>query len=240
VKTDEPRPEQVAELTKGIKLPLPALDDEYLLIIAESLAKAWGQLLNRPNNKLIEKDEPYITALLEARLIHMRDEDPLWEMLVSSVSRGREMISFDGSHLEKRPDLSLTLTQNNRAGFPLIIECKILETKSKPVGLYCKNGLRRFKIGEYAWYDRQAFMLAYVRDNSRIATTLRPYLAEHQEKSPDVFDSEQLPEAVEPLEKKDIDLARSRHRRKFQYNESRQPNKPGPIVIWHFWASLQD
>nr|VFJ46501.1 MAG: hypothetical protein BECKDK2373C_GA0170839_101518 [Candidatus Kentron sp. DK] len=231
MKTDTPHPEQVSELTRGITLPLPAINEELLRVIVETLAKAWAELLTRHTN-LLGQDEPAITALMEARLNTLRNEEPLWEMLVSAAIRGREMISYDGSHLEKRPDLSLLLTEARHPNFPLIIECKLIDAKTKPVRLYCNDGLARFINGEYAWYDQQAVMLAYVRDTSTIATSLMPHLGKHRNKETDPFASEQLPEAIGTT---DLDLARSKHGRNFRYIGSRH-YAPGPIVVWHLWA----
>lgn len=236
MKTDTPRPEQVTELTRGITLPLPAINDEHLLVIVEILARVWTELSVRYTN-LLEQDEPTITALMEARLNTLGNEEPLWEMLVSAAVRGREMISFDGSHLEKRPDLSLLLTTPRPSAFPLIIECKLIDAKTKPVRLYCNNGLARFIDGNYAWYDRQAIMLAYVRDASTIATSLTPHLGKHRNKETDPFACEQLPEALDTTDMGiDMDLARSKHGRDFRHIESRH-NAPGSVVVWHLWVS---
>ena len=232
MKTTEPRPEQVAELTRCISLPLPTINEQHMLIIVDTLAEVWNELIKRPNTKLLDQDEPSITALIEARLNTLRNENPLWEMLVSAAIRGREMISFDGSHLEKRPDLSLLLTKTRQPAFPLIIECKLIDAKTKPVRLYCNDGLARFINGDYAWYDRQAIMLAYVRDDSTIATTLTPHLTKYQKKKPDPFFSAELPE---PLAVPNIDLAYSKHGRRFHYIHQ-QLNNPGDIVIWHLWV----
>ena len=93
------------------------------------------------------------------------------------VARGKESLSFDGSHLEERPDLSLNLTRRDLR-FPLVVEAKILDAASgKTRNLYCEQGLRRFLEGKYAWGTREAFMLAYVRDGSSITATLNPFLS---------------------------------------------------------------
>nr|VFK08951.1 MAG: hypothetical protein BECKLPF1236A_GA0070988_100228 [Candidatus Kentron sp. LPFa]VFK27443.1 MAG: hypothetical protein BECKLPF1236C_GA0070990_100472 [Candidatus Kentron sp. LPFa] len=240
MKTDTPRPEQVAELTRGVTLPFPAINDEHLLVIVETLAKVWAELSTRHAN-LVERCEPYINTLMATRLKKQCDEgtDAMWNTLISSVARGEESISYDGSHLEKRPDLSLLLTKARQPGFPLIIECKIIDAKTHPVRLYCDKGLARFIEGEYAWHDRQAIMLAYVRDASTIATSLTPHLDKHRNEETDRFACERLPEAIETgaIETTDMDLARSKHGRNFHYIESRNPNAPGPIVVWHLWVS---
>jgi len=139
-----PRDYQVAELTRGIQLPLPPLHRRHIKVIAEFLVEAWNGLLVNNEQVLRAEDEPEINALMEARLDDIRLEKPEWSMLVTGVSRGKESISFDGKSLEKRPDLSVHLT-NRPFRFPLVVECKLIDKKTrKNVDLYCDNGIVRF------------------------------------------------------------------------------------------------
>ncbi len=222
-----PRDYQIAELTRGIQLPLPPLHPRHIKVIAEFLAEAWNGLLINQEQVLFAEDEPGINALMEARLDDIRVEKPEWSMLVSGVSRGKESISFDGKSLEKRPDLSVHLT-NRPFRFPLVVECKLIDKRTrKNVDKYCDNGIARFIDGEYAWYGHEAFMLAYVRDNSAIEHVLTPYLSKNQHNIPDSYLTEQLPQTINiPTHK----LAQSRHGRRF-------PNNPGAIAVWHLWLS---
>jgi len=222
-----PRDYQVAELTRGIQLPLPPLHRRHIKVIAEFLVEAWNGLLVNNEQVLRAEDEPEINALMEARLDDIRLEKPEWSMLVTGVSRGKESISFDGKSLEKRPDLSVHLT-NRPFRFPLVVECKLIDKKTrKNVDLYCDNGIVRFIDGEYAWYGHEAFMLAYVRDNSTIEHVLTPYLSKNQHSIPDSYVTEQLPQSINfPIH----DLAQSLHGRRFQKN-------PGSITVWHLWLS---
>jgi hypothetical protein len=172
-----PHLDQISELTRGIELPLAPLHPEHLRVIIDVLLEAWQDLLERHPKTLFEEDEAPINALMETRLLALLDEKPLWAQMVRAVARGRETMSFDGTHLEKRPDLSLYLTR--RASFPLAIECKIIDTvKDKNGKLYCDKGICRFLQGEYAWAAREALMIAYVRDHSTIASVLASFLAE--------------------------------------------------------------
>ena len=54
--------------------------------------------------------EAEVTALMESRLNMMIEQDTFWRQLVFCVARGKESLSFDGSHLEKCPDLSIFLS----------------------------------------------------------------------------------------------------------------------------------
>ena len=57
--------------------------------------------------------------------------------------------------------------------FPLVAEAKIFDaTASKTAALYCENGIRRFVEGEYAWANREAFMVGYVRERIVVITRL--------------------------------------------------------------------
>jgi len=222
-----PRDYQIAELTRGIRLPLPPLHRRHIKVIAEYLAEAWNGLLMDHEQVLCADDEPEINALMEARLDDIRVEKPEWSMLVTGVSRGKESISFDGKSLEKRPDLSVHLT-NRPFRFPLVVECKLIDKRNrKNVDLYCDNGIVRFIDGEYAWYGHEAFMLAYVRDNSLIENVLTPYLSKSQQIIPDSYLTVQLPLTVNIP---NHEMAKSRHGRRF-------PNNPGSIAVWHLWLS---
>jgi len=64
--------------------------------------------------------EAEVNALMEARLNTLIEEDLLWRQLVLCVARGKESLNFDGSHLEKRPDLSIYLSTRTRGFFSLL------------------------------------------------------------------------------------------------------------------------
>ena len=229
-----PRPEQVAELTRGVGLPLPTIQDEHLLAIAEGLWRAFNDIRRDHPGEVAKGKEPEVTALLQARLNALISEDAIWGQLVLSIGRGTESISFDGSHIEKRPDLSIVLSATDRR-FPLIAEAKILSANAgQTVERYCDQGLRRFVAGEYAWASREAFMIAYVRDGSTINLTLNTFLSKAQGSKPDPYSVQEPPmpvgHTIPP------DLARTRHGRLFSYPKA-QPADPGPISIWHLWLS---
>lgn len=233
----QPRPDQVAELTRGIRLPLTAIADVHVRILAEGLGAAFEDLCLREPVAMASGSEPEVTALMEARLNRLIEEDLLWGQLVLCVVRGKESISFDGSHLEKRPDLSIYLSDRARH-FPLVVEAKILDvTNRRTVVSYCDRGLLRFVEGEYAWTNREALMLGYVRDGSSIDTKLRPCLAKAMALSPPAYLVEALPVHVGS---RGLDLAHTRHGRDFIYSCQMPPNSPGPIYVWHLWLSCAE
>ena len=228
------RKDQIAELTRGVQLPLDPLEDIHLDIIAEMLALAWDDLYISQENTLKTGAEAEVTALMESRLKFLLDEDSLWSNMVHTIVRGNETVSFDGTHLEVRPDLSIYLTARDRR-HPLVVECKLIDASTeKTAGQYCSDGLVRFIEGKYAWATREAFMLAYVRDGTSISTALTPVLVKNQQTNPDPYRTEAVPEFADHST---LDLARSRHGRIFSYPVAAPNNKPGPISLWHLWVS---
>ena len=94
-----PRVDQVAELTHGLRLPLEPIANDHLEVLAECLKQAFNDIRARAPSTVATGDESDVTALMQARLIRMIEEDSLWRQLVLWVGRGTESISFDGSHL---------------------------------------------------------------------------------------------------------------------------------------------
>lgn len=225
-----PRPDQVAELTRGLELPLAAVDDVYLQIIAEGVIQAFQDVRTSAPTPVTTGDEAEVTALLVARLNRMIEEDTVWRQLVTCVVRGAESLSYDGSHLEKRPDLSILLS-GRALRFPLIAEAKIIDA-TRGENLYCSQGLRRFLNGQYGWGGREAFLIAYVRDGTTIAGRLQPYLAQSAQAA-----SYAVEIAPTKLISTGCDAARSSHGRSFLYSHRTPPaNDPGVIALWHLWV----
>ena len=225
-----PRPDQVVALTRGVRLPLAPIPDDLLEVLAESLSQAFHDIRADSPSTVTSGDEPEVTALMQAQLNKMINEDTLWRQLVHYVARGTDSISFDGSHIEKRPDLSIILSDTERR-FPLVAEAKILDAPmSKTIALYCKHGIRRFVDGEYAWGNGEAFMIGYVRDGSSINTALTPFLS----KTVPHYRVLSLPV---PVRTSPSSLAHTRHGRAFVYPSQSPPNSPGPISLWHLWLA---
>ena len=227
-----PRQDQVAELTRGVRLPFAPVADEHLQILAECIRQAFDDIRGRTPDTVAKGEEPEVTALMQARLNRLIHEDSLWGQLVLWVGRGTESVSFDGSNLEKRPDLSIVLSGVERR-FPMVAEAKIIDAAaSKTIALYCKNGIRRFVEGEYSWASREAFMIGYIRDGSSIDPTLSAFLSTAMTSQPDRYRVETLPV---PVGSRPSDLAYTRHGRNFLYSNQSPPNRPGSISIWHLW-----
>jgi hypothetical protein len=229
-----PRVDQIDELTRGLRLPLPAMKMEHLDIIVESLSRAFDDIRTRHQGKVDSGNEAEVTALLVGRLNALLEQDPFWGQLVVCVARGTETVSFDGSHLEKRPDLSISLSSRQR-NFPLIAEAKIIDSAAaKTEAQYCENGLCRFLNGDYAWANQEALMVAYVRDGSSINGRLTPFLSKAMKQKPPRYSVEELPSSPR---NGTGDRAWSKHGRGFVYNHQAPPANPGAISILHLWLS---
>jgi hypothetical protein len=228
-----PRPDQIAELTRDLVLPLAAIEDLHLEVIIEGIGQAFEEVAQTAPSVVATGDEAEVTALLQARLNAKIEVDPLWRLLVAAVVRGGESVNFDGSRLEKRPDLSIHLTARSRR-FPLPAEAKLIDAV-KGEALYCSQGLKRFLAGEYGWGGQEALMLAYVRDKSTITGRLAPYLAIPAHASTYLVESP--PTA---LKSGSCDVAVSRHGRSFVYTHTAPPeNAPGAITLWHLWLDAK-
>lgn len=224
--------DQVAAFVNGLSLPLDAIPDENLAIILETICFAWQSLINGGSEILTSGDEKNVTALLEASLIHLCKTDPLFKGLVNAVARGVESRNFDSTKIELRPDLSIYLTDPKRP-FPLIVECKLIDhPNGKNVSLYCSKGIARFVSGDYAWANREAIMLAYVRDGSTVQQSLTSHLVQSAKSKPDPFQTTSHPVArpeVHPV------VHHSSHHRSFNYTSDGDSTEPGAIGLLHLW-----
>lgn len=224
-----PRPDQIAELTRGLALPLAAIDETYLQIIAEGIVQAFQAVRTSQAKTVATGSEAEVTSLLVTRLNRMIEEDQIWRQLVSSVVRGAESLNYNGAHLEKRPDLSIHLS-SRAIRFPLIAEAKIIDA-ARGEHLYCNQGLIRFLDGQYGWGGREAFMIAYVRDGTNISCRLQPYLAQAVHTASYAV---QTGPTAHPVN--GCDAAQSCHGRSFYYTHTTPPaNDPGIIALWHLW-----
>lgn len=224
----------LTELVLGVPLPTPALDREHIEIILDLLQRAYDEVKLQHHGSVATCDEKHMNALMEGRLNALVRSNPLYEALVLAVSRGSERTNYDATHMENRPDIQIKLT-NRLSPFSLIVECKILDKPhQKTIDLYCDNGLLRFVNGQYAWENREAVMLAYVRDGSNISNTLHPFLSAAGATSTNRYKVAFLPQKRFSLP----DAACSLHERSFTYVHSGQAGQaPGDILVWHLWVS---
>ena len=154
--------DHLSELIRGQELPLPALDHLHVEVILELLQNAYTGIKADYHAAVSSGEEKHLNSLMVDRLNHLVGENSLASLLVRSVSRGTETKNYDATRFEMRPDIQISLTSRQHL-FPLIVECKLIHiAKGKTVDLYCRDGLARFRTGDYAWTNQEALMLAYV------------------------------------------------------------------------------
>ena len=243
------RPSQIAVLVGGADIPFPPIDQEILEVIAEVLGHAFHTLSQEHLQDLATGTEAEVNGLMRGRLnafLHLSDVarpghggplPELWRQLVKTVGLGEEIPSYNGSSLEKRPDLNIKL-EGRHPSFPLVAECKLIDTpKGKSAKMYCDDGVARFQAGDYGWGVREAFMVAYVRDGSFPVQSLGELLAVQED--PDVLDRYGVEQAPITLRDAPFRLSQTRHRRGFKYASALSAEKkPGPISLWHLWLAV--
>lgn len=225
------RREQVGLLTRGLELPLPPIPVHIMRTLARELSAAWDELgFDAPRQRV--RAEKYVNAAMKAILKgRLRERRSLAAEVLFDVALGEEGPSFDGQMTEGRPDLSLFLSDRP---LPLLAECKCIDPPRKTVKMYCDHGLVRFVRGDYAWHQREAFMVAYVRDGSSVATCLLPQLEAARSQLPDPYATTRSPTPTRHAP----DLARSAHARTFAYVHAEAGRAPGEVEVWHLWLAV--
>ena len=178
-------------------------------------------------------------ALLD-ELSRMLDESPapvrgFRSTIFETVSRGQEMVNYNGKELEKRPDIVFRRCGPAPKGIErqhhaLFVECKIVDS-TRTMSYYCLQGVDRFRCGQYAWSVSLGMMVGYVRDNYHLPDTLRDYLLNPEfgwrhriEAGPDLRDPPPSP-----------GVWVTRHHRRWKYVEGAAP---GSITLHHIWLPI--
>lgn len=215
---------RLAEVTSGAELPIAPLTTEIMSVLAEKVLEVWTAAANEYGLAIVDDQEIDLNLKLVARLNNAIGEDLMFGQLVHEVTRGSELLDYSGRGPEKRPDLQFSLTRGI-PGLPLVGECKIIDRPNeRGMSLYCSKGVRRFLSGEYAWYRREGFMVAYVLDGSSRDDHLLPGMKGRL----DQFESDQQ-----------RNYLITKHGRGFRYPRRPEPmDDPGPIDLWHLWLPL--
>jgi hypothetical protein len=215
---------RLIEVTNGAELPVAPVAAEIMSVLAEKVVEVWTTSVRQYGPAVVDDLEVDLNLRLVARLNAAISEDLMFAQLVHEVTRGSELVDYSGEKPEKRPDLQFSLTRGT-PGLPLVGECKIIDrSNDKGMALYCANGISRFLIGQYAWYRREGFMVAYVLDGS-------------------IRDEHLLPGMTGRLDRFDVDPGTeyviTKHSRTFKYPHKPAPkDDPGPIDLWHLWLPL--
>lgn len=224
--------------TQGIDftLPHPPIPERTILLLSNVIRRAWQLLIEKPPAKfdLQSADEDTITQVLveiiENRLRKSGEIAGFDYALFGKVSREPKITNVDKKHPDKMTDIFFDLKREQYSILSdqdgLFVECKPIDSKHPILSCYCRKGLERFVIGDYAWAMQDALMVGYVNGDPsyiRLASVLN--------------------NAKETLTLKTIDhteineykIYRSIHRRGFKWPENR--GQACQISVAHIWLS---
>lgn len=161
------------------------------------------------------------------RMMNVEDVPGFSASWLETVPRGGELRSFDGRHVEKRPDMvfrrqGVLKNVAHREYCGLFVECKIVDA-SHTMYDYCFKGVSRFVKGEYAWAVNLAMMLGYSRDSY----SLPDHLNRHIEKLGHRYETRGLCSPEEPY----VTI----HDRTWQHVSG---ELPGEITLRHLWVQV--
>jgi hypothetical protein len=160
------------------------------------------------------------------RLLNTEEVPGFSARWLETIPRGGELCSFDGSHVEKRPDMVFrrqgVSAAMHREYCGLFVECKIVDA-TRTMDEYCGKGVIRFVAGQYAWAMRNAMMLGYARDSY----SLPAHLNRHLEKFGARYGTREMCSLAEPFSTK--------HARSWSYPTG---GSPGDIVLRHLWVTV--
>lgn len=235
-------------------LPHPPMDMRFLLGMEEGIRVAWSNLISDTSKYAFMLSpgckEVDITVDLEFELdktLAAKTCPAFTDEYFIAPKRGAESVNFNGKKLEKRPDLVFSL-KDRRPGIDIgnydavFAECKILDgNSSKNVGLYVKDGISRFVIGDYAWAMPQALMIGYLRTSQELPESLSKYF--FKQKTGGEFNSKVYHLQDEPVmcprsnRRNVYRVCRTVHDRPWGYPPDGK-RKPGNITIRHLWLEI--
>jgi hypothetical protein len=221
-------------------LPHPAIPERVQCIVRAALRHAWNMVrANAAVGELETAAEPELTVTLQMMLNHLLDDDtePVPGFSANEfeiVERGAESVNYNGTRLEKRPDLRFRLHSpapriRDRTHYGIFVECKIVDNKH-PVRRYVMEGVQRFIDGDYAWAMPHGMMVAYMRDTNANLNEVVALL----NNAGSLYAVTEVELSTLPAES--APTLRSVHSRSWRYLAS--PNPPGPIELVHVWLSL--
>ncbi len=220
----------IDNLVRDHTLPQPALSTSVIKAVLDVLTEAWAEVCSRYPQEVADP-EVEVSKHLALAFNHRCGQDMRLKRAVLKAIPGPEMLNFDGTHLQKRPDITVEWRANRLS--PLIVECKLIDAPSrKTLDLYSRNGVLRFVEGEYAWSEQEAVMVAFVRDNSKVSALSVHFSDEHRAL---MFKVEEMPSNIS--EESARGVATTRHGRSFAY-PLRPGVLPGPITLWHLWLNF--
>lgn len=226
-------------------VPHDRIGVRWILIAHRAITRSF-EMMRSDGYALASAGENQITEKLEETLenrVRNRGEiDGFDGLFFGKVTRGSEVVNFDGTKISKKPDLVFQLRREDRIDWDqrqdaLFAECKPVDRSRPLAGHYCGiekdcTGVERFVLGHYAWAMHEALMIGYVRGGFRIVPDLHRALqdaARHVKLgSPgtlEIVGGGAACSGAEPL-------YLSQHQRRFHWKDGRGAS---PIDLFHSW-----
>lgn len=177
-------------------------------------------------------DEIHFTEHLVTELNSMLDsfEVPGFSAAwLETIPKGGELRSFNGTHIEKRPDMVFRRQGvhpgvKNRQYCGLFVECKIVDA-TRTMDDYCGDGISRFVKGEYAWAMTIGMLLGYARDAYELPRQLDKHLKQLGARY----------QTIGPCQRTGTAIYSTVHDRIWRYPSG---GKPGKITLRHLWIKV--
>lgn len=232
------RPRQLVNNRSGFPRQLPV---HVIRIVARAIEHAWQVIAENPPLHLetpgpcSPEEDVYTEALRHLLDQMLQSPKPLVDgftgRIFSGVARCPHMTNFNGTAINKQPDLVVYLADRSldqtRSLVGVFIESKMVSTQ-RSLDKYTEQGLYRFVCGDYAWTMQAALMLGYQVPTFRTLDQLESRLS-HDQKLLCCQAQQSAPflrSAPQPLS------GVSLHDRPWQYPTG---GVPGTIEVWHMW-----
>lgn len=228
----------VGFFTHGIKYNLPhrKIPQRTLMLLCDVIKNAWVLLENYPPSgfDLNSADEDTITQVLveiiENRLRKSGEINGFNCAMFGKVARDSKIVNFNKEHPDKMPDIFFDLKRDHLPVLGdqdgLFVECKPVDNKHYVWSCYCKKGLTRFVIGDYAWAMQNALMVGYTKS---------PYSFDHLSSILDDNKSAEL-NTIKHSKIVKSEVYRSYHDRKFEWLKNK--GKACEIELTHLWLKI--
>ncbi len=211
------------------------------LIVEEALRFAWNLMRTKPRTgfNLIDAHEDEITHELRERLynevFNKHIIDGFDRQLFMVVVREAKVDNYNGGSIDKMPDMIIMLWDDTSQYIPsqdgIFIECKPVDHEHSLVTHYCKKGISRFVVGDYAWTMTSALMIGYVSNGYNISSNLSNAFKKIVSEIKTIDYPCSYPQSIQNVNHETVYV--SRHLRNFQYVQTGQ--QAPPIAIHHLW-----
>jgi hypothetical protein len=173
----------------AVTLPHPPYPKATLRLVERAIAEAWQIIRDMPEGdfKIAVAQEDRITRELRTCLMNRVLDGgivPGFTADLFRVTREGKFESFDGSYLDKMPDLHIDIVRNSPVSLPssdgLFVECKPVDRDHPAGSAYCDQGVVRFVKGDYAWSLPEALMIGYTSDGYTLPKKLKEAISKRK------------------------------------------------------------